>query len=475
MRMIKSKPPTNLILVLSFNLGLSAAVAETAPASAPSPQASGASASPSRATYCDRYAASEFDIQSPVYGLPFNRVDPKAAIPACREALASYPNSPRFNYQLGRAYAANREYSKAMEYFSKAAEANFALAELNIGSLYFGGLGVPKDYAAALKWTKMAADQGLAPAAGNLGEMFLNGEGVPQDDALAAQWLNLAASQGYAPAQSRLATLYATGKGVKQNFAQALALNAQAASQGYQPAMADLGSLSAMWQDEHQSYAAAELAPEPAAPDQPNEPVRAASGETMPSEPPVAQPAPAIAAVEESRATHSTSAVAPNAAAPPTENPPAAPPARELALSSASGGGAAPPVKLALRLLEHRNSSGIPITAIEVSPTSNDFSLSGLSVNNGACPVYARDPATLLMYMRLSAERAAKSAKDAATIDYDSKYKRLAADYAPLPSPFNQPMTAEFGQYLQFYVDPSACRVKDVQVVVNGKGWTWRE
>lgn len=468
--MIKIQPPIFFLIALCFSPCFRVAAATTAPG--PDAQEAAAPAvSPSQPTYCDRYAASEFDIQSPVFGVPFNRVDPKAAIPACLEALTRYPHSPRLNYELGRAYAAGRDYAKAMEYFRKAAETHFALAELNIGSLYSSGLGVPKDAAEAAKWTKMAADQGLAPAAGNFGEMFLNGEGVPQDDGAAAQWLNLAARQGYAPAQSRLATLYATGKGVKQNFAEALALNAAAASQGYAPAMADLGSLSAMWQDEKQQYAAAEPAPAPAAPDPLSEPVQTATAPPL-AEPPAAAPPPP-AAEEEGHPTRTTTAALAPDAAPPQPTPPADPPAHDLTLSSPVNGGP-PPAKLALKLLEHRNSSGIPIAAIEVSPTSDDFSLSGLSVNGGACPVYARDPATLLMYMRLSAERA-KAAKDSPGVDYDSKYRRLAADYVPLPTPFNQPMTAEFGQYLRFYVDPSACSVKDVQVVVNGKGWTWRE
>ena len=472
MRMTRFQTSTILILTLSYGLGLCAASAETStppasPPAAPAPTAS--SASPSQATYCDRYAASEFDVQSPVMGLPFDRVDPKAAIPACREAVTANPTSPRFNYELGRAYAANREYSKAMEYFLKAADSNFALAELNIGSLYFGGLGVTKDYDVAAKWTRLAADQGLAPAAGNLGEMFLNGQGVPQNDALAAQWLGLAASQGYAPAQSRLATLYATGKGVKQNFAEALALNADAASQGYAPAIADLGSLTAMWQDENQQYAAVEPAP---APDQPDKPAETGSAVAPPKAPDAAEPAPPPARAEDSQVVHAVTAPTPNAASPQSDAPPAEQPAHELALTPAAGGDAAAPVKVALRLLDHHNSSGVPITAIEVSPLANNFSMTSLSVNDGACPVYARDPATLFLLMRRVADRGgAKTSKDDSGPNFDSKYRRLALEYVPLPSPFDQPMTADFGQYLRFYVDPSGCKVKDVQLVVNGKGW----
>jgi hypothetical protein len=153
-------------------------------------------------TYCDRYAASELDGQSLVIGLPINRVDPRAAIPACLDAVAKHPDSARLTYMLGRAYAANKEFSKAREAFSKAADSNFALAQLDLGFLYFNGLGVPQDYAEAAKWTRLAADQGLAPAQASLGAMYLDGKGVEQNRVKAAGLLKSAAVRGFAPQQA---------------------------------------------------------------------------------------------------------------------------------------------------------------------------------------------------------------------------------------------------------------------------------
>jgi TPR repeat protein len=45
------------------------------------------------------------------------------------------------------------------------------------------------------KWRPLA-EQGDAVAQNNLGIMYFNGEGVPQDYILAHMWLNLAAAQG---------------------------------------------------------------------------------------------------------------------------------------------------------------------------------------------------------------------------------------------------------------------------------------
>jgi hypothetical protein len=30
------------------------------------------------------------------------------------------------------------------------------------------------------------------------------------------------------------------------------------------------------------------------------------------------------------------------------------------------------------------------------------------------------------------------------------------------------------GQYMTFYVDPNACAIDEVEVLVNGFEWTWR-
>jgi hypothetical protein len=476
-RMIKSTPMIWVLIALSWSAAPRPASAQAAPSSAPvAPTAVARTEPRDDVTFCDRYAASEFDVRSPVLGLPFDRVDPKAAIPACREALSRNPNSPRLNYEMARAYAANREYSKALEFFYHAADANFALAQLNIGSLYFSGLGVPKDHDEAAKWTRAAADQGLAPAQGNLGEMFLRGEGVPQDYALAARWLALAASQGYAPAETSLAALYVSGKGVKQDFEQAAALNARAASQGYAPALANLGSFAAIGDFLNENYGAAEAGPAPA-PEQSQAPVEAGAA------PPASSAMAAAPSVGDDEA-------APRSAPPPdslpasagatvqVENPPARP-AQELALNAASGapsaGETAAPARIALKMLDHRHSSGVPIAAIEVSPLSNEFSMNSLSVNAGDCPIYAHDPATFFLLMRRAVDLGSRAAKDNSNAVDDGKLKQLALQYIPLPSPFNQPMTAEFGQYLQFYVDPSACEIKEVQVVINGKAWEWRQ
>lgn len=73
-------------------------------------------------TDCDAYAASDTDPQRKGAGIPLDKIIPAKAIPACLEALSDYPNSSRFQYQLGRAYERNGEFEQAKTWYGKAAE-----------------------------------------------------------------------------------------------------------------------------------------------------------------------------------------------------------------------------------------------------------------------------------------------------------------------------------------------------------------
>jgi Sel1 repeat len=463
----------NIILIASLCLGADwRARAETTDAlAAPLVDAQ----SQPGAAYCDRYAASEFDNRRLGPGMPFDRIDPKAAIPACAEALSRNPDSPRLNFELGRAYSAQGDFAKAREHFLKAANANFALAEVNLATLYGNGLGTPRNDEEAEKWARRAAEQGLAQAEFNLGAMYLQGRGVVQDFAEGAAWLQAAAMQGFAPAEHSLAALYATGKGVRRDIAEAVRLHGLAANQGYAPAQADFP-----YDLDTQAAGAgySEAALRPAAPAEPkleasltvDKEASIGTGESLQTQPPDGP-------VESRAPPPPSSAASPNTASPAADNSAPARPAPaietpgRLASVGASEADAAP-VKIVVRRLDHRDSSGIPTMAIELSPLSNRFSLSSLSVNDGACRIYIRDPAIFSPgHSEGPTDHAAKNGPGA---DQDNKNLNAALSKIALPKvPFDQPMVAEFGQYLQFYADPAVCDVREVAVVVNEREWKW--
>ena len=155
-------------------------------------------------TDCDKYAASDIDPQRKTTGVPFDKINPALAVPACEDAVQQYSNSDRLIYQLGRAYQKANNFTAGVVQYRKAAEQSYAPAQNALGVIYQNGQGVPKDDQQAIAWYRKAADQGLAAGEVNLGDMYLNGRGVAQDDAQALAWFRKAADQGFKDAKTKL-------------------------------------------------------------------------------------------------------------------------------------------------------------------------------------------------------------------------------------------------------------------------------
>ncbi len=64
-----------------------------------------------------------------------------------------------------------RDYKTALSEFKPLAMQGNALAQKNLGWMYFTGAGVTQDYAEAFKWYKKAAEQGNAEAQNSHGSM----------------------------------------------------------------------------------------------------------------------------------------------------------------------------------------------------------------------------------------------------------------------------------------------------------------
>jgi hypothetical protein len=100
---------------------------------------------------CDRLAAEPADPDKPadVKGTPvIAPSDIATAIKFCKIASAT---SRRALYQLGRAYAANRQMPEAMSAYRKAADKGSTSAMVDLGVLLGTGSGVAKDEAQARK------------------------------------------------------------------------------------------------------------------------------------------------------------------------------------------------------------------------------------------------------------------------------------------------------------------------------------
>ena len=94
------------------------------------------------------------------------------------------------------AYGAERDVSKAFEWYGKAAENGFAEAQYKLGKFFAEGSGVKKDAGAAAMWYRRAAEKGLPAAQLALGDCYYYGSGVKKNSAEAEVWYKRAKESG---------------------------------------------------------------------------------------------------------------------------------------------------------------------------------------------------------------------------------------------------------------------------------------
>src|SRR5215470_12867199 len=218
---------------------------------------------------CDRIAADPADPDKPADIKGTSEIaqsDIATAIKFCKIASAS---SRRALYELGRAYAANRQMTEAMSAWRKAADKGSTSAMVELGVLIGTGNGVAKDPAEARKLFERAAEAGnargvtnlaalsdgapsdpvraralLAKAAGansaeaqyQLGVMTADGVGGPKDDVAARAWFEKAASQNHPGALERMGDFAESGRGGPKDTAAAKAYYEKAAALGNETA-----------------------------------------------------------------------------------------------------------------------------------------------------------------------------------------------------------------------------------------------
>jgi TPR repeat protein len=192
-------------------------------------------------TDCDAFAADPFDSDRKASGIPFEKINPKLALPACKGAIQQYPNSKRLAYQLGRAFDKIADYGSALFRYRQAAEQGYAPAQTAVGFAYANGNGVLRDETEAVIWYRKAAEQGEVAAETNLAIAYQTGHGLAQDYLQAIAWYRKAAAQGLAGAQVNLGNIYCDGLGIEKDEVQAAVLFRNAAEQGDMNGQHNLG------------------------------------------------------------------------------------------------------------------------------------------------------------------------------------------------------------------------------------------
>lgn len=115
-------------------------------------------------------------------------------------------------------------------------------AEYKLGMCYYGdGLGVSQDYSKALKWFTRAAEHGNADAALCLVVMYGEGKGVSKDISTAIKWLKQSAALGNSEGQLMLAaTVYLDEEGPLYDREEGIRWMRKAAANGNEIAKAYL-------------------------------------------------------------------------------------------------------------------------------------------------------------------------------------------------------------------------------------------
>ena len=187
-------------------------------------------------------------------------------------------NLPDKWFQIADEAEKNKDYAKAIEYYSKAVEKNHIKAMNYLASMYLEGNGIKKDEVKAFELFQKAAELGNAVAMYLAGIMYLQGRGTPQivykginllekaaelgnidamislgnvyrngecevtaDKKIAFKWYLKAAEVDNAEAMNNVGFMYDNGEGVAQNSSKAMEWYKKAADLGNAVAMYNIG------------------------------------------------------------------------------------------------------------------------------------------------------------------------------------------------------------------------------------------
>src|SRR5439155_10804632 len=214
--------------VWSFAIGIALTVAPTL-----------AHAQSADLVLCDRLAADPSDPDKPADVKGVAEVAPSDIATAIKYCSIAAKSSRQAMYQLGRAYAANRQTPEAIAAWRKAADKGSTSAMVELGVHYGTGNGVARDEAQARKLFERAAEAGNPRGVSNLAA--LGGGGASADPARSRELLGRAAETN-AEAQYQLGLMLSEGAGGEKDAAAARAMFEKAAAQNHAAALERMGA-----------------------------------------------------------------------------------------------------------------------------------------------------------------------------------------------------------------------------------------
>ena len=146
---------------------------------------------------CDIVAGSVTDPERVTRGVTEGNLNGAEGVAACRAALARYPNTARFEFQLARSLHRSGAYPEAAALYRSLVQRGYFAALNNYGWMLNSGQGAPKDQKAAVRLYLLAAHQGDTFGMFNTAMAYDSGEGLPYDPRQAARWLYAAIRLGH--------------------------------------------------------------------------------------------------------------------------------------------------------------------------------------------------------------------------------------------------------------------------------------
>jgi TPR repeat protein len=226
------------MMTTGLRAGLMAMVFGIAPLALGSAVPAPARAQSADLVLCDRLAADPADPDKPADVRGVAEIAPSdvaTAIKFCRTAAGA---SRRALYQLGRAYAANRQAGEAIASWRKAADKGSSSAMVELGVLYATGAGMAKDDVQARKLFERSAEAGNPRGVSNLAAL----SGGATSDPVRARAMLAKTAESNAEAQYQLGMMLAEGIGGAKDDVAARALFEKAAMQSHPAALERMGA-----------------------------------------------------------------------------------------------------------------------------------------------------------------------------------------------------------------------------------------
>ena len=146
--------------------------------------------------------------------------------------LAADKNIADAQAYLSQLYVQMEEYSQAMVWARKAAQASCQEAYSILGDIYMNGLGVESNLSEALTWYEKAAEKGDADAQNIVGNLYSNQELNFIDLNKAFKYYQMAATQNHQYGMLNFGLCYATGDGCEVDMVKAHEWIEKAANEG---------------------------------------------------------------------------------------------------------------------------------------------------------------------------------------------------------------------------------------------------